>query len=406
MYNRSSMTPFLFDIKHRDSNSLARTGTIHTPHGDIQTPAFIPVGTKAAMKALTVDMMHSLGAQAVLANAYHLFVQPGPALVEKAGGVSKFMSWGGPTYTDSGGFQVLSLGSGYKKVVSMVSDEATIAEKSTRKAFVDEDGVTFKSHRDGAIHRFTPEVSMEIQHGLGADICFAFDELTSLADKPSYHREALDRTHRWAHRSLEHFRKLQNDNLDRPYQALFGVLQGANIEELRRETAQYLGAMEFDGFGIGGAIEKSRLGEIVRWVCEELPEDKPRHLLGISEPSDIFAGVEAGADTFDCVAPTREARNGAIYTLDGRYNLKAAKYREDFSPLQDDCTCHVCKTYTKAYIHHLFRSKEMLAATLASYHNEHFILRLVDNIRESIERGEFAEYKQLMLERYRAQALK
>lgn len=357
------------------------------------------------MKALTVDMMTELDAQAVLANAYHLYIQPGHRLVESAGGLAQFMGWNGPTFTDSGGFQVLSLGSGYKKVVSMVSDEATIAEKSTRKAFVDEDGVNFKSHRDGTIHRFTPEFSMEVQHALGADICFAFDELTSLADTPEYHREALDRTHRWARRSLAHFRSLQQSASDRPYQALFGVLQGANIEELRRETAQYLGAMEFDGYGIGGAIEKSHLGEIVRWVCEELPEDRPRHLLGISEPSDIFAAIESGADTFDCVAPTREARNAAIYTLDGRYNVRGARYREDFSPLQKGCSCLVCAKYTRAYIHHLFRSKEILASILASYHNEHFILSLVDNIRASIDEGRLGEYRARMLARYQAKDL-
>ena len=228
------MKQFSFTISARDSHSLARVGIISTPHGDIETPAFIPVGTKAAMKALTVDMMHQVGAQAILANAYHLFIQPGPQLIDKAGGVGAFMNWSKPTFTDLGGFQVLSLGSGYKKVVSMVSEEASIAEKSTRHAFVDEDGVTFKSHRDGTLHRFTPEVSMQIQHSLGADICFAFDELTSLADTPEYHREALSRTHRWAHRSLDHFRKLQANKPEKDYQALFGVLQGANIEALRR----------------------------------------------------------------------------------------------------------------------------------------------------------------------------
>lgn len=391
------MKTFNFEVKTR--KGLMRTGRISTPHGAISTPAFIPVATKAAMKGLTTDMMEQVGAQALLSNAYHLYIQPGNELVAEAGGLSQFMAWPGPTFTDSGGFQVLSLGSGYKKVISMVSDEATIAERSTRRAFVDEDGVNFKSHRDGTIHRFTAEVSMQIQYDLGADICFAFDELTSLADTPEYHREALDRTHRWANRSLSHFRKL-HEQCNRPYQALYGVLQGANIESLRRETARYLGAMEFDGYGIGGAIEKQQLGEIVRWVNEELPEYRPRHLLGISEPSDIFAAVEQGVDTFDCVAPTREARNGAIYTFDGRYNLKVARYKNDFSPLDPDCECSVCKKYTKAYIHHLFKSKEMLAATLASYHNTAFILRLVDQIRASIDNDTFDTHRLQFIERY------
>ncbi len=379
-----------------------RVGTIHTPHGDIQTPSFIPVGTAAAMKALTMDMMHEVGAQAILSNAFHLYLQPGPELVEKAGGVGVFENWDGPTFTDSGGFQVLSLGSGYKKVIAMQSNEATVAAKSTRHAFVDEDGVNFKSHRDGSMHRFTPEVSMQIQHALGADICFAFDELTSLADPRQYQEEALARTHAWAKRSVAEFRRLQNESPDRPYQALFGVLQGANYEDLRRSTAQFLATQDFDGFGIGGAIEKSRLGDIVRWVNEELPANKPKHLLGISEPDDIFAAIEHGVDTFDCVSPTRVARNGAVYTREGRYNITKAEHRESFVPLDPDCDCHVCKTYTRAYIHHLKRAKELLAHTLISYHNERFIVKLVDDIRVSIADGTFFDLKASWLARYYA----
>ena len=377
-----------------------RTGVLHTPHGDILTPAFIPVGTAATVKALTMDMMKQAGAQAILSNAYHLYLQPGPDLVEKAGGLGKFMNWSGPTFTDSGGFQVLSLGSGFKKVISLVSDEATVAAKSTRHAFVDEDGVNFKSHRDGSLHRFTPEFSMNIQHKLGADICFAFDELTSLADPRKYQEEALERTHRWALRSIKEFRRLQDDNPNRPYQALFGVLQGANYEDLRRQTAKYLGGLDFDGFGIGGALEKSTMGEIVRWCTEELPYDKPKHLLGISEPDDIFAAIEQGIDTFDCVSPTRVARNGAAYTLDGRFNIKSAKYFEDFGPLDPNCDCYTCQNYTRAYINHLFKAREILSATLVSYHNERFIIKLVDDIRKSIEDGSFDELRNKWLARY------
>lgn len=377
-----------------------RTGVLHTPHGYILTPAFIPVGTAATVKALTMDMMKQAGAQAILSNAYHLYLQPGPDLVENAGGLGKFMNWSGPTFTDSGGFQVLSLGSGFKKVISLVSDEATVAAKSTRHAFVDEDGVNFKSHRDGSLHRFTPEFSMNIQHKLGADICFAFDELTSLADPRKYQEEALERTHRWAVRSVKEFRRLQAERPDKPYQALFGVLQGANYEDLRRKTAKYLGGLDFDGFGIGGALEKSTMGEIVRWCTEELPYDKPRHLLGISEPDDIFAAIEQGIDTFDCVSPTRVARNGAAYTLDGRFNIKSAKYFEDFGPLDPNCDCYTCQNYTRAYINHLFKAREILAATLVSYHNESFIIKLVDDIRKSIEDGSFDELRNKWLARY------
>lgn len=395
-----SRKPFSYTIQQKLPGSLGRTGVIHTPHGDIQTPAFIPVGTAATVKALTVEMMRENNAQAILSNAYHLYIQPGPEIVEKAGGLAAFMNWDGPTFTDSGGFQVLSLGSGYKKVVSMVSDESTVAEKSTRRAFVDEDGVNFLSHRDGSLHRFTPEVSMDIQHKLGADICFAFDELTSLADPRAYQEESLVRTHRWAERSLQEFRRLGKRDSDRPYQALFGVLQGAHYEDLRRKTAQILGAMEFDGYGIGGAIEKSQLGAIVRWCNEELPDTKPRHLLGISEPDDIFDAIENGVDTFDCVSPTRVARNGAAYTLDGRYNIKAAKWSDSFTPLDPDCDCHTCRNYTRAYIQHLFKAKEILAAILVSYHNEHFIIHLVDMIRKSINTNTFHDMKTSWLRRY------
>ncbi len=397
----SPMSKFKFKIIHSQGDDrFARAGIMSTPHGDILTPAFIPVGTKATVKAVTVDQLQAVGAQAVLANAYHLYLQPGPDVVEQAGGLGKFMNWRGPTFTDSGGFQVLSLGSGYKKVISMDAATSSNAPTSSRRAFVDDDGVNFKSHLDGSIHRFTPEVSMKIQHGLGADICFAFDELTSLAEPYDYQVEALDRTHRWADRSLAEFRRLHRTTLERPYQALFGVLQGANHEDLRRRTARHLGVMDFDGYGIGGAIEKSRLGEIVRWTTEELPADKPKHLLGISEPNDIFEAIAAGIDTFDCVSPTRVARNGAVYTYDGRYNLTRAAFKTDFSPLDPDCACYTCANYTKAYLHHLLRAKERLAATLLSIHNEQFIITLVSDIRASIIDGSFNELRTAWLARY------
>lgn len=241
---------------------------------------------------------------------------------------------------------------------------------------------------------------MQVQHAIGADICFAFDELTSLADPHDYQIEALARTHRWAERSVKEMRRLQELNSDRPYQALFGVLQGANYEELRRETAKFLSTQDFDGYGIGGAIEKSRLGEIVRWVNEELPADKPKHLLGISEPDDMFEAVAQGIDTFDCVSPTRVARNGAAYTLDGRYNIKGAKHKLDFGPVDPDCDCYTCQNYSRAYIHHLLRAKEMLGATLMSIHNEHFIIKLVSDIRTSILDETFEIFRKTWLSRY------
>jgi queuine tRNA-ribosyltransferase len=379
---------------------FARAGVISTPHGDIKTPAFIPVGTKATIKAMTPEMIDQTGAQAALSNAYHLFLQPGHELIEKAGGLHKFMNYHKPTFTDSGGFQVLSLGSGYKKTINMQSETAVNTRKSERKAFVDEDGVTFKSHINGDIHKFTPELSMQIQFSIGADICFAFDELTSLADSYAYQVDALGRTHAWAERSLAHFRKLHAENPEHSYQALFGVLQGANYQDLRTQTAKFLGNMDFDGYGIGGAIEKSELGKIVSWCTSELPVDRPKHMLGISEPDDMFEAVSYGVDTFDCVSPTRVARNGAIYTLDGRYNLNNAKFLDDFSKLDPDCDCYTCQNYSRAYLRHLLKAGERLAASLLSLHNIHFIVKLVDDMRASIIDGTFEEFKKSWLKRY------
>jgi len=395
---------FSFEIKSKLDGTLARAGVINTPHGPIETPAFIVVGTKASVKAVLPEQVKEIGAQAVLANAYHLYLQPGHKLVEKAGGLSKFMHWYGPTFTDSGGFQVLSLGSGFKKVLAMQSgsiDEAdVIAPTKERRASVDKDGVTFKSHIDGSKHRFTPEHSIQVQHAIGADIIFAFDELTSLLDSYAYQVQSLARTHAWAERCLKEMQLLRKKYPKKPYQALFGVIQGAQYEDLRKDAARFMGGHDFDGYGIGGALEKEKMGQIVRWVNEILPENKPKHLLGISEPDDMFEAVEQGVDTFDCVSPTRVARNGAAYTLDGRINIKAVKYREDFSSLDAECSCYTCKNYSRAYIHHLFRAKEINAAMLMSLHNEFFIIQLVKRMRESILDGSFFELKKSWLSRY------
>ena len=388
---------------------LGRTGTITTPHGEIQTPAFIAVGTKATVKSVLPESVAELGAQAVLANAYHLYLQPGADVLDEAGGLGAFMNWRGPTFTDSGGFQVMSLGSGFKKVIDMKSVDTSgpddaVAPGKERLAHVDEEGVWFKSHLNGDRHRFSPEISMNVQHQIGADIMFAFDELTTLQNSRGYQEESLERTRRWAERCItEHFR-LTEERGGKPYQALFGVIQGAQYEDLRRKACRDLGAMNFDGFGIGGALEKENLGTIVRWCNEELPENKPRHLLGISEPDDIFTAIENGADTFDCVSPSRVARNGSIYTSRGRINITNARFKRDFGPLDDDCDCHTCGHYTRAYVHHLFRAKEMLSATLATIHNERFVVRLVDRIRCSIDEGTFEELRAQFLGRYYAAA--
>lgn len=422
---------FGFEVTHRleaggvDGAPLGRTGVISTPHGQIQTPAFIPVATQATVKAVLPESMAELGAQALLANAYHLYLQPGDDLLDAAGGLGAFMNWPGPTFTDSGGFQVMSLGSGFKKVIDMKGPSApdgqgaddAVAPGKERLANVDDDGVWFKSHLTGDRHRFTPEVSVGIQHRLGADVMFAFDELTTLHNSRGYQEEALERTRRWAQRCLDEHARLTRERADRPYQALFGVIQGAQYEDLRRKACRDLAGMRtefagggdvdgvstgFDGYGVGGALEKENLGTIVGWCAQELPEDRPRHLLGISEPDDLFTAVENGADTFDCVSPTRVARTGAFYTRDGRYNLPGAKYKRDFGPLDPECDCYTCAHYSRAYIRHLFKAKEMVAHTLISIHNERFTVSLVDRIRASMQDGTFADLKAETLGRYYA----
>ncbi|PHX60781.1 MAG: tRNA guanosine(34) transglycosylase Tgt [Actinobacteria bacterium] len=385
---------------------LGRVGVITTPHGQIHTPAFIPVGTKATVKAVLPESMRDLGAQAILSNAYHLYLQPGSNIVEEAGGLGAFMNWPGPTFTDSGGFQVLSLGVGFKKVLAMtaetVQSDDVIAEGRDRLAHVDDDGVTFKSHLDGSMHRFTPEISMRVQHEIGADIMFAFDECTTLLNTREYQECSLDRTYAWAIRCISEHARLTTERSNKPYQALFGVIQGAQYEDLRRKAARDLGVLDFDGFGIGGALDKGQLGTIVRWVNEELPVNKPRHLLGIGEPDDLFTAIENGADTFDCVAASRVARNGAVYSRSGRFTVSNSKHRRVFAPIDEECDCYTCANYTQAYLHHLFKGKEILSSMLATIHNERFIVRLVEDIRGSIVTNDFYEFKADFLGRFRA----
>jgi queuine tRNA-ribosyltransferase len=401
---------FSFEINKGAASGLARAGTISTPHGEIQTPAFIPVGTKATVKSVLPGSMKDLGAQALLANAYHLYLQPGPDVIDEAGGLAQFMNWQGPTITDSGGFQVLSLGVGFKKVLAMDAktfrSDQVIAGNKERLAHVDDEGVTFKSHLDGSMHRFTSEISMQIQHKIGADIIFAFDECTTLHNTRPYQELAMSRTHDWALRCLDEHKRLTDERSNKPYQALFGVIQGAQYEDLRKEAAADLGGMEssgisFDGFGIGGALDKDNLGTIVGWVNSVLPENKPKHLLGIGAPEDLFVGVENGIDTFDCVLASRIARTSAVYTMTGRFNVSNAPYVRDFNPIDDECDCYTCANYTRAYLCHLFRGKEMVAATLATIHNERFVVRLVDRMRQAIIDGDFKEMKEEFLGRYK-----
>lgn len=390
----------MFTIEKKLKNGLGRAGEITTPHGVIKTPAFVAVGTKATVKALGPDDIVATGAQAVLANTYHLYLQPGDEIVRDAGGFPKFMNWNGPTFTDSGGFQVFSLGAAFGKRESKISAANPVGENreevsADALARIDEEGVTFKSHIDGSSHRFTPERSMQIQHNLGADIIFAFDECAAPSAPYEYQKAAMDRTHRWAERSLvahQGLCKIQSST-----RALFGIVQGGRHEDLRRESARAIGGMDFDGFGIGGSFDKEDMGNAVRWVNEELPENKPRHLLGIGEPEDLLLGIENGADTFDCVHPTRIARNGTLMVPGGRVSITKAEYARDFSPVDESCDCSTCKNFTRAYLRHLFKADELLAYRLASIHNVRYVVRLVEGARQAILDGSFEEYRRKAL---------
>ncbi len=534
----------VFEIEKKLKNGLGRAGVLKTPHGEIKTPAFSAVGTKATVKSVTPEMIKDAGSQVVLANTYHLYLEPGEKIIREHGGLHGFMNWQGPIMTDSGGFQAFSLGVAYgqginKFIGADAPDDEVLergySDKNEKKAKVTEDGVEFKSIIDGSTHFFSPEKSMQIQHDLGADIIFAFDECTSPHATKEYLREAMERTHRWAERSLgehkrlkhltpnplpegkgshfgyhytdsqtwgvlkdrvqelrkqstkaedvlwnvlknnrtgHHFRRqhviknyivdfvclakklvvevdgeIHNSQIEEDDErtsalntlgfevirftngevieniehvisqiafvlktlpfgegkggvSLFGIVQGGRHEDLRKESAAFIGKMDFDGFGIGGSFVKEDMATAVKWVNEILPEEKPRHLLGVAEPIDLFLGVENGCDTFDCVAATRMSRNGSIYTKDGRINIRNAEYRNDLQPLEDDCSCYTCKNYSRSYVAHLFRANEMLAATLATIHNLTFINSLMAEIRKSILEERFFEYKDSFLSRY------
>jgi len=424
----SSRSNFSFELTHHIDGTLGRAGIIHTPHGDIKTPNFSVVGTSAAVRYVPPEMLHQIGAQAMLSNAYHLF-RKAPEIAA-AGGLAEYSWWNGPTITDSGGFQVMSLGTGLGKVVSMdkrdISDLSRRAADKDRLAVIDDDGVNFRHYLDGKLERFTPEVSMQIQHQIGADIMMAFDELTSIGDSYDYNVEALERTRLWAdrclaeHKRLEEVRSVTSQILQgKTYQALYGVLQGAHYQDLRKKAARDLGSMDFDGYGLGGAFEKEQLGDILKWVNSILPEHKPRHLLGLSKPDDIFIGVENGADTFDCVAPTREARHGRIYTRSGNIQLLNSQFKNDTHILDDGtdpngkriadpCDCPACaEGYTRAKlremlkdVHHDAPEEKTKALTLLSAHNLRFTIKLFEDIRTSIVTQKFAAFRDEFLKSY------
>lgn len=385
-----------FSFQLHTTDGKARRGTIKTPHGDIETPAFIPVGTQATVKTLDVDDLQAMKAPAVLANTYHLYLRPGTELVQRHGGLGEFMAWDGPTFTDSGGFQVFSLGFGLEHGVSKISnifpDEDVMDRRHSKPKLmkVDEEGVSFRSHLDGSSHRFTAERSIELQQQIGADIILAFDECTSPLHDEHYTTRALKRTHAWAQRSLAAW-------TNREAQALYGIVQGGAYRNLREDSARFIDSLDFPGYAIGGSLGRSKqdMYRILEWTRPLLTEAKPRHLLGIGEIADLFAGVARGIDSFDCVAGTRMARNGAVYigpeaggtpTNKFRLTIAAAKYADEAGPIDPTCACRVCQTHSRAYLRHLLNADEYLGMRLATIHNLEFVLQLMAQMRTAIER--------------------
>ncbi|RJP22830.1 MAG: tRNA guanosine(34) transglycosylase Tgt [Candidatus Abyssobacteria bacterium SURF_5] len=365
---------FAFQILKTDSRTRARAGRFITPHGAVDTPQFMPVGTQATVKTLTSEDLHLLGAQIILSNTYHLYLRPGHQIIQAAGGLHSFMNWPKPILTDSGGFQVFSL-----------------AELNK----VTEDGVHFQSHIDGSRHFFTPELCMEIQNALGADIIMVFDECLPYPVEKDYARSSLQLTLQWAQRC-----KAAHNNRR---QALFGIVQGATFHDLRIEAARRLVDMDFPGYAVGGLSvgeTPQTMYEILDYTVEELPPQKPRYLMGSGPPADIFEAVERGIDMFDCVMPTRNARNASLMTSQGVVIVKNAEYASDFSPLDSECDCLTCRNYTRAYLRHLFKAGEITAMRLATLHNVRFMVTLLDNIRSAILSDSYSEFKRSFLEKY------
>lgn len=366
---------FSIEILHKDKNSNARYGLLHTPHGTVELPMFMPVGTLATVKTLSPEEIKEMGAGVILANTYHLHLRPGEDIVDMAGGVHKFMNYDGPMLTDSGGFQVFSL-----------SDSRKISEE----------GVMFKSHLDGSKHFFSPEKVMEIEQKIGADIAMCLDECTPYPVTREYMKNSVDRTLRWAKRCI--------DSHTREDQALFGIVQGGDFQDIREYCAKELAKMDFDGYSIGG----TSIGEpaeveyrMVSYAIKYMPEDKPRYLMGVGSLNYILDGIEKGVDMFDCVLPTRIARHGALMTSHGRINIKNAKYKTDFTPIDDECDCYTCKHYTKAYVNHLIKCDETFGKRLCSIHNLRFLIRIMEQARQAIKEDRFSEFKNEILAKYK-----
>ncbi len=363
-----------YELLKECKDTKARLGKLHTNRGVINTPIFMPVGTQATVKTMTPEELKEINAEIILSNTYHLFLRPGHGLIEKAGGLHKFMNWDRPILTDSGGFQVFSLG-------------------KLRK--LSEEGATFNSHIDGSKQELTPEKAIEIQNALDSDIAMVLDECPPYPASREYVQNSLQRTTRWAKRCIE-----ANKN---PNQSLFGIVQGGMYQDLREESAKELLKLDFPGYAIGGLSvgePKELMYEVLEYTTPLLPKDKPRYLMGVGSPDALFEGVEKGIDMFDCVHPTRIGRNGTAMTSHGTVNIKNAKYKEDFAPLDTECSCYTCRKYTRAYLRHLFKANEILGLRLMTYHNVHFLINTMKNIRESLIEDRFLAYKKEFFEKY------
>lgn len=368
-----------FELKKTDDRTRARLGTIHTPHGDVNTPVFMPVGTQATVKAMKPEEVDKLGAEIILGNTYHLYLRPGHDIVREAGGLHKFMNWHKPILTDSGGFQVFSLG-------------------HMRK--ITEEGVTFRSYLDGSKHMLSPEKSMEIQEALGSDIMMAFDECAPPEADHAYVTKSMALTNRWLKRCKD-YHYMSEDKTER--QSLFGIQQGGMFKDLRKESSKFISDMDLPGYSIGGLSvgePKEVFLDMMDDCPDMLPKEKPRYLMGVGSPDYLFEGVERGIDMFDCVLPTRIARHGLVMTSHGRVNIKNKQYERDWGPLDPECDCYTCRNYSRAYLRHLFKSEEILSSMLLSEHNLHFLVNTMKNMREAIKENRFPEYKKEFYDKY------
>ena len=369
---------FNFQLHHTDG--AARAGELETPHGKALTPFFMPVATQATVKGLTAEEVRDVGAQVVLSNAYHLYLRPGVETVVNLGGLHKFMGWDGPILTDSGGFQAFSMG-------------------PLRK--VSDDGIRFRSHIDGSEHNFTPELATANQEGLAPDIAMCFDQCIAYGASEKQVRQAMERTHRWAQSCFDAHQSSATGAASG--QVLFGIVQGGTFPEMRDESARAISAIPFHGYAVGGLAVGENKEDMYRFtgqVAKVLPEDKPRYLMGVGSPEDLVEGVARGIDMFDCALPTRVARNGSLFTPEGRVDITKARYAEQQGPLDETCDCYICRDYSAAYLRHLFRAKELLGLRLASIHNLRFVLALMERIRASILEKRFDAFRRDFLDRY------